>query len=472
MFAPRYYICKKSEIPINMNKFLPGIFLGIASLLTGGASAQWSEVGSGSAALKANGIIGGITIDATSNIYIGGRFTNTAGKKYVAKWNGSTWTELGSLAANGDINALTKDKSGNIYAAGGFSNSAGKRYVAKWDGSVWAEMGSGTSALNAQDDILCLTTDPAGTVYAAGKFTNAGPMNAYVAKWDGSAWTELGGSGATSLKANAMIQTITTDTKGTVYAAGAFTNASGKYYVASWDGSTWSELGTLNANGQIYTLTTDASGNLYAAGDFTNLAGMRYVAKWNGTKWTELGGLPASNVISSIAVSGAGKVYAGGFYKTSTYDAFVSEWNGSIWSTLGTGTDRLKTNGGHINALVFSPAGFLYATGTMTNSNSEPYVAKYAKGTSTIEQGSAGHEVVFSPNPFVSQASISLQTNGTGADLSILNLLGQSVWHKTLEQIPGRMKADLDLNALPSGNYWLKVQTAEGQTVQQIIKAE
>ncbi|HTN17074.1 MAG TPA: T9SS type A sorting domain-containing protein [Chitinophagaceae bacterium] len=458
---------------MNIHKFLPGIFLGIASLLTGDASAQWKELGSGSAALKANGVIGGMTIDATSNIYVGGHFTNTAGKKYVAKWNGSNWTELGSLAADGDINALTKDKSGNIYAGGGFKNSTGKRYVAKWDGSVWSEIGSGTSGLNAVNDILCLATDAAGTVYAAGKFTNSGPLNSYVAKWDGSAWTELGGSGATSLKANAMIQTITTDKGGNVYAAGAFTNASGRYYVAKWNGSVWSELGALNANAQIYALTSDTSGNLYAAGDFTNLAGMRYVAKWNGTSWTELGtGLPASNVISSIAVSVTGKVYVGGFYKTSTYDAFVSEWNGSSWSTIGTGADQLKTNGGHINALAFSPTGFLYATGTMVNSAAEPYVAKYAKGMSASEPGIAGPEVIFSPNPFVSQATISLHTNGADANLSILNALGQSVWYKTLEKTPGRMKADLDLNALPSGNYWLKVQTADGQTVQQIIKAE
>jgi hypothetical protein len=455
-------------------KRLPGILLGISFLLAGTASAQWNELGSGSSALKANEVIDAMVIDAASNVYIGGRFTNTTGNKYVAKWNGTNWSELGSLAANGDIYAMTKDKSGAIYAGGGFKNGAGKRYVAKWNGSTWAETGTGTAGLNAQNDVLCMAADAAGNVYAAGKFVNSGPLNSYVAKWDGSSWTELGGVGATSLKANAMIQTITTDAAGNVYAAGAFTNASGRYYVAKWDGTAWSEVGALNANSQIYKIATDAAGNLYAAGNFTNLAGMRYVARWNGTSWSELGtGLPASEVISAMTVSVTGKVYVGGYYyKTSTYDAFVSEWDGSSWTTLGTGADRLRTNGGAIGSLAFSPAGFLYATGTMTNSSLNPYVAKYAKGVSISKPDVSGNEVVFSPNPFVSQATLSLQTNSSDAAISILNSLGQCVWHKTVEKTGNSIKTDLDLNVLPSGNYWLKVQTADGQTVQQIIKAE
>ena len=57
------------------------------------------------------------------------------GKQYVAKWNGSTWAELGglnSLAANNYIVSLCNDAAGNVYAGGEFTNVIGKYYVAKF----------------------------------------------------------------------------------------------------------------------------------------------------------------------------------------------------------------------------------------------------------------------------------------------------------------------------------------------------
>ena len=117
-------------------------------------------------------------------------------------------------------------------------------------------------------------------------------------------WTELGG--LNSLGANSIVETTCSDALGNIYAAGQFTNSSGKNYVAKWNGSSWSELGGLNglsASNTIKSICTDPSGNIYAAGDFINSSAKAYVAKWNGTSWTELGGLnalSANNRIFSI----------------------------------------------------------------------------------------------------------------------------------------------------------------------------
>ena len=65
----------------------------------------WIEYG-GANSLAANGNIQSICMDALGNTYVAGYFTNSSGKRYVAKWNGTTWTELGgmsSLAANLNI---------------------------------------------------------------------------------------------------------------------------------------------------------------------------------------------------------------------------------------------------------------------------------------------------------------------------------------------------------------------------------
>ncbi len=61
---------------------------------------SWSELGTGSNALKANAPISAIAGDNAGNIYACGAFTNGTtfpnGYWYVAKWNGTSWNELGT----------------------------------------------------------------------------------------------------------------------------------------------------------------------------------------------------------------------------------------------------------------------------------------------------------------------------------------------------------------------------------------
>lgn len=458
---------------MKISKFI--IYAAITILISQKANAQWNEVGAGATALNANENISAITTDAFSNVYVAGIFSNASGKKYVAKWNGTNWSELGTgasaLNANGSITCLTKDSKGNIYAAGHFKNAGNKNYVAKWDGTNWSELGTGSSALNASGWINCLSTDAAGNIYAAGAFTNVGPLNNYVAKWDGSSWSEIGGAGATSLKANSQIMSVTTDAAGNVYAAGVFSNSSGHFYVAKWDGTNWTELGNLKANAGIYQIALDNSGNLYAVGDFTNVSGKRYVAKWNGTIWSELGTLNVTDIISSISISSLGKIYVGGIFKTpSTYDAYVTEWNGSSWSVLGTGVNALKTNGGGIWGMAIDQSGFIYVTGTMKNSASKSYVAKYSKSLAVSEISIMENNINFYPNPFTQNATLRFNSDGTDAEIAIFNCFGQNMFYKKLEQSGKQYNTELNLDFLNAGTYWLKIKTGNNQFTQQINK--
>ena len=211
-----------------------------------------------------------------------------------------SWSKLGggSLAAKDGIGSVCRDAAGNIYAGGSFTNginsAAGKHYVAKWDitTNTWSELG-GLNALSANNFILSVNADLIGNIYAAGRFTNSNGER-YVAKWDKTTntWSELGG--LNSLAANSDILSVCSDAAGNIYAAGYFTNSSGKRYVAKWDitTNTWSELGGLNslaANNDILSVCSDTAGNIYAAGSFTdsivsnNLSGVYYVAKYSGT---------------------------------------------------------------------------------------------------------------------------------------------------------------------------------------------
>src|SRR5690242_18643728 len=68
---------------------------------SGGTSTltSWVELGTGANALDANFPIVTMTIDAQNNIYVAGLLINSNGNLYVAKWNGTTWIQLGGINA-------------------------------------------------------------------------------------------------------------------------------------------------------------------------------------------------------------------------------------------------------------------------------------------------------------------------------------------------------------------------------------
>jgi hypothetical protein len=64
--------------------------------------------------------------------------------------------------------------------------------VARWDGSTWSALGSG---LNHWTFSMCVFDDGSGpALYASGDFTTAGGVPASrIARWDGTSWSAMGG---------------------------------------------------------------------------------------------------------------------------------------------------------------------------------------------------------------------------------------------------------------------------------------
>ena len=300
----------------------------------------------------------------------------------VSKAQCCQWNVVGNGVPNFDVGAtscMAIDLTGKIYVAGTIVNQNKKKYVAIWDGSKWDEVGGvGTSKFNSS--FSCITTDKNGSLYAGGLFKNANG-NYYVAvigsNWNeigGSNWSELGGDNTSNL--NGQISCLTTDKNGNLYAGGYFTNASGNYYIAKWNGNSWEELGGLNTstfNGPIHSIIIDKSGNLYTGGEFTNPSLYRYIAVYNGKSWSELGGANtkvfATN-IKCIALDVNGNIYAAGVFN------YVEKWDGSIWSELG-GKNKSTFNN-NILCITTDSSSNVYAVGNFTSSiNNKPYVAKF-----------------------------------------------------------------------------------------------
>ena len=169
--------------------------------------------------------------------------------------------------------------------------------------------------------VFALTVGADGTLYAGGVFTSASGVanTAYIAKWNGTAWSALG----TGM--NERIFDIAIGADGTLYAGGKFTLASGvanTAYVAKWNGSAWSALG-IGMNGDVHDLAIGADGTLYAGGVFTSAGGVTMpdrMAIWRGGVWQpmDINVNDTSAFVYSILPLDDGRVYIGGSWTGST----------------------------------------------------------------------------------------------------------------------------------------------------------
>lgn len=169
-----------------------------------------------------------------NNLYAGGQFTTSGSHlmDHIAKWDGNSWSSLGGGGGGVDDYVYSLAVSGtNLYVGGSFTHAftngpvVAANYIAKWNGSQWSALGTG---LNNLVSALAVT---GSNVFASGYFMSAGgnPVNR-IAKWDGSGWSALG-SGTTG---GGVFPYALANSGNDLYVGGGFTTAGGKasVYVA------------------------------------------------------------------------------------------------------------------------------------------------------------------------------------------------------------------------------------------------
>ncbi len=340
--------------------------------------ANWVRIGG---LASVNGAVNSLVTDTNGNIYVGGNFSipGQANANAVAKWNGSSWSSLGSgLAGAGTdgkgpyVTAMAFDAAGNLYVAGDFSIAGGVNAtnIAKWNGSSWSTAGSGINGI-----VSSLSQDTQGNIYAGGNFTTAGNVSASgVAKWNGNSWAPLGpGVGGT-------VSAIAADASGNVYAGGIFTTAgnTNALNVAKWDGARWSPLG-VGVGGPVSALLFDKSENLYVAGTFNAAGGAsaNSIALWTGSAWSPLAATYEVNATTSaLALDAKGTVYVSWQslapnqpFLGAVYDAGIVAIQGTNWTPIaGGGFQPDRASAGPkaqqaFAAMAFDASGKLYAGG-------------------------------------------------------------------------------------------------------------
>jgi hypothetical protein len=383
---------------------------GVISLADTGSWSALGSNGSGNGAL--NAWVVAIAVSG-SDLYVGGDFTNAAGipaADYVARWNGSIWSALGSSSGNGALNnsvrALAVSGS-DLYVGGGFDDAAGiptADNIAKWSGSAWSAVGSNGSGNGAINNWVQVLTVSGSDLHVGGYFTNAAgiPEADRVATWNGTAWAALGSNGVGIGALNGPVLALAVSGSD-LYVGGNFANAAGipeADIIARWNGSAWSALGSNGVgigalNYQVSALAVSGT-DLYVGGAFYNAAGIAaadYIARWNGSVWSALGSNGSgdgalSGPVWALAVSGSDLYVGGGFSYAAGTASNVAKWNGSAWSALGSSAGNWVLNS---TVLALAVSGddvhvggwFTDAAGMAT----ADYVAKWTRSASASVPG-------------------------------------------------------------------------------------
>lgn len=270
-------------------------------------------------------------------LFAGGRFTRGGSVllNRIGKWDGTSWTPLGT-GMDGQVNGITFFDDGRgpaLFAVGAYGTAGGvpANRVARWDGSTWEPLGGGLGEGNVTVlAVAGIDEGDAWGLYAGGQFRIADGLPAdYVARWDGTAWSDVSGG------VSSWVNTLTAFDDGT----GMDLYAGGLFGVAKWDGVSWSAIND-GCSGRVHKLVVIDDGNgraLYAGGQHG-------VCQWNGSQWISIGTTSSYGPVYGIDYfddgTGPALFAAGYFYRMSGVSARnAAKWDGSAWRPLATSLD-------------------------------------------------------------------------------------------------------------------------------------
>lgn len=437
----------------------------------------WTPVGTGAeygvlAAIEHEGrVVGGGVFS-----YAGGSRANN-----IASWDGTAWTAL-EEGVNGTVYVLGHFQ-GDLIAAGDFSQAGGQpaSLIARWDGTSWHPLGGGLTGLYV--DALI---EHDGKLFAAGFFTSSGgtPVN-NIAAWDGANWNPLGTGTSSGAVCLAVFE-------GDLIAGGLFTAAGGvpANRVARWNGSSWSAIGA-GMNGSVLTLAVHGT-HLFAGGEFTEADGLPAgsLARWTGTGWISLGPAVTGTdwpgpFVNYLASYGQDLVAGGSFSRVGELSANnIVRWDGTAFAPLGSGVSYAgDVRFGWVWGLL-TLGSDLYVVGDFNSAggNSSYGIARWRdpvamaipeEGTDTTVRLRPA-----TPNPFRASARVGYEVFPAGAvKATVIDVQGRTVRRLADELVAGTLHEttwdgrDDSGRSLPSGVYYVRVETSGGRWHAKLVRA-
>jgi hypothetical protein len=165
--------------------YVGGAFTQAGGMTTNGVArwdgTAWSSLGAN--ALNSGAIpiqVRALAVAANGDLYAAGNFSQvgTATANGVARWDGTAWSPLGTgpgAGTNSYVPALAVAPNGDVYAGGSFNQANGTNInrVDRWNGATWSSLGTGLNS-----EVYALAFGGAtNKLYAGGSFSAVGDFS-------------------------------------------------------------------------------------------------------------------------------------------------------------------------------------------------------------------------------------------------------------------------------------------------------
>jgi hypothetical protein len=199
---------------------------------------------------------------------------------------------------------IAVDKNNTVYATGDFTKAGTKdiKYIAKWDGSDWQNLGQ---SINGEGREIVIDKDK-NMLYVSGEFSETNNINAYggaVYDIEKKIWAAMG--------VGYYVRNIVLGKDGTTLYANVFYPDWGENYFAKWNGSTWTAI----TKAENYDLkTVDKFGSLYGIKNDTHAEVFKWKSPTEPATPTTKPTSPNTTVTTQPAASTApqsGKIFDG-----------------------------------------------------------------------------------------------------------------------------------------------------------------
>lgn len=366
---------------------------------------HWEGIGGGVGGLvyalypRGEDLIVGGYMDYVGNVEIVyGEWRGDVEARGIARWDGVNWHILSPIghSLNGAVHCLGR-YGDRLVAAGEFTR-AGETPVtniAAFDGSSWEPMGEGLQYSAAFMRTCYAMVEYDGSLIVGGKISSAGGQPVEnVARWDGEAWSAMGGGVPTGVQGLGVSdgqlyadrfrwtgtdweEYFAVDGKinaycewnGLLVLGGEFHNAGGQPadHIVGWDGAQYVPLGS-GLSGIVFALAV-YDGELIAGGAFPTP--LRFIAHFSGGSWSVLD-TGANTYVETLLVHGSTLFAGGSFTRAGSATAnFVAYWDGSIWHAMGSGCGGSSVYRMEVFGLTMFRGG-LFVAGDFTMAGAKP----------------------------------------------------------------------------------------------------
>ena len=248
-----------------------------------------------------------------------GGFSTAGGSaaNYIAKWNGSSWTALGS-GMNGGVYALAVSGQ-RLYAGGDFTTAGGSaaNSIAKWDGSSWSALGSGLAVLAS-----ALAGVGAGGGYPAATFMRGAGSRRRAGVRPTTSPNGTGAVGRRSVGVGAVERLgVCAGGVGQRPVCGGRVHDGGRQRGQLTSPNGTGAVGRRSARGWQYPcVCAGGVGQRPVCGGGSTAGGQpgqSYIAKWNGSSWSALGSGLRGSIMRLCCAGGVGqRPVCGGVFTT------------------------------------------------------------------------------------------------------------------------------------------------------------